>query len=406
MSAKMKRGAGGGVSRRGFIAGTAGLVGGAVLIGQGASAQDSAKTATPPSVITSPPRLWGPSDPSIYPDPDVVVIDPSFAPLVLRNTAIHRLWTGSHWAEGPAWSAQGRYLVFSDVSGDVQYRYIWDDGHVTPFRRPSYNSNGNSFDYQGRQLSTEGFFRRVVRWEHDGTMTVIADSYAGKPLNSPNDLVPHPDGSIWFTDPPFGDTLHEGHPDEPGGPTNPQGLLNPRIGAENAGAIGGRRRELSTNVYRWDPTGKLEVAISEDQLPDPNGICFAPDSKILYVISGGRGPGDVGPGGKRVVYAFDVEGAKPVKMRLFTDMMIDGVHCWPDGMRTDVAGNLWVSSNAPLGYAGVIVFNPAGKPIGRIRLPEVCANLAFGGPKRNHLFMTASQSLYLLQVATQGAAPG
>jgi sugar lactone lactonase YvrE len=190
----------------------------------------------------------------------------------------------------------------------VQYRYIWEDGRVTPFRRPSDNTNGNSFDYQGRQLSCQDFFRRVVRWEHDGAMTVIADSYDGKPLNSPNDIVPHPDGSIWFTDPPYG------------------GRLN--------------------------------------------------------------------------------EGKKVANQRLFSDMMHDGVKCGPDGMRADVYGNLWISSNAPLGYAGVLCFTPQGKLIGRIRLPEVCANLAFGGPKRDRLFMCASQSLYVLQVNTQGAAPG
>jgi gluconolactonase len=394
------------VSRRVLLAGSAGLPGMAALGRSAAFGQENAKLGTPASVITNPPRDWGARNPSIYPDPDIIVTDPSFTQLVLGNAGLHRLWTGAFWAEGPAWSNQGRYLVFSDVQANTQYRYIWDDGRVTPFRRPSNNSNGNSFDYQGRQISTEDFFRRVVRWEHDGTMTVIADSYDGKPLNSPNDLVPHPDGSIWFTDPPYGDRLPEGHPDEAGGPTNPQGLLNPRTGAENAGAIGGRRRELSTNVYRWDSSGRLDVVVGEDQLPDPNGICFSPDYNTLYVISTGKGPGDAGPGGKRVIYAFDVQGPRVGNMRLFTDMTVDGVKCRPDGMRADVAGNLWCSSNAPLGYAGVLVFNPAGQLLGRIRLPEVCANLAFGGPKRDRLFMTASQSLYVLQVQTQGAAPG
>jgi gluconolactonase len=125
------------------------------------------------------------------------------------------------WAEGPTWSSQGQYLVFSDVSGNTVYRYIWDDGRVTVFRRPSNNTNGNAFDFQGRLISCEDFTRRVVRWEHDGTMTVIANSYDGKPLNSPNGVAPHPDGSIWFTDPGYGDSLAEGHPDEAGGPTNP-----------------------------------------------------------------------------------------------------------------------------------------------------------------------------------------
>jgi gluconolactonase len=148
------------------------------------------------------------------------------------------------------------------------------------------------------------------------------------------------------------------------------------------------------------------VAITEEELPDPNGICFSPDYKTLYVISTGKGPGDTGPGGDRSIYAFEVQGTKVASKRLFTDMTVDGVKCGPDGMRADVTGNLWCSSNAPLGYAGVLVFNPTGKLIGRIRLPEVCANLCFGGPKRDRLFMAASQSLYMLQVSTQGAAPG
>lgn len=393
-------------SRRTVLTGSAGLAGAAMLARGTALAQDDGKVGTPANVITSPPRQWGHHNPSIYPDPDVIVVDPSFLPLRRTQGAIYRLWTGALWAEGPAWSSQGRYVVFSDVSGNVQYRYIWDDGRVTVFRRPSNNSNGNSFDFQGRQISCEHFNRRVVRWEHDGTMTVIADSFDGKPLNSPNDLVPHPDGSIWFTDPPYGGQLAEGHPDEPGGPSNPRGIFNPRIGAENAGVIGGRRRELSTNVYRWDPSGRLDVAITEDQLADPNGICFSPDYQTLFVISTGRGPGDAGPGGQRAIFAFDVQGTRVANMRLFTDMMVDGVKCGPDGMRADVTGHLWCSSNAPLGYAGVLVFNPGGQLIARIRLPEICANVCFGGPKRDRLFMAGSQSLYMLQVATQGAAPG
>jgi gluconolactonase len=393
------------MSRRSLLAGGAGLVGAAALT-RTAFAQPQAEVGPPQSVMSNPPRDWTPGHPSIYPDPDVIVVDPSFIPLRRTQGAIYRLWTGALWAEGPTWSNQGQYLVFSDVSGNTLYRYIWDDGRVTVFRRPSNNANGNAFDFQGRLLSCEDFTRRLVRWEHDGTMTVIADSYDGKPLNSPNGVAPHPDGSIWFTDPGYGDQIAEGRPDDAGGPTNPKGILNPRIGTEDAGVIGGRKRQLPANTYRLDPSGKLEVAVPEEVVPDPNGLSFSPDHKTFYLISTGKGPGDSGPPGKGVIYAFDLDGKKLSNKRLFTDMMIDGVKCGPDDMCADVFGNLWCSSNAPLGYAGVLVFNPAGKLIGRIRLPEICANLTFGGPKRDRLFMAASQSLYMLETATQGAAPG
>ena len=239
-----------GASRRAVVRGLAGTVGAAALAPIAAMAQQpTAATGAPPTVISNPPRQWGHhAPPAIYPDPDIIVIDPSFTALRIGNTGIHRIATGFVWAEGPAWSNEGQYFVFSDVSGNTQFRMLWDDRRVTPFRRPSNNSNGNSFDFQGRQLSTEDFNRRVVRWEHDGTMTVIADSFDGKPLNSPNDLVPHPDGSIRFTDPPYGDQLAEGHPDEPGGSANPQGLLNPRIGAPNASSLNRPRMSTTFDV--------------------------------------------------------------------------------------------------------------------------------------------------------------
>jgi gluconolactonase len=326
---------------------------------------------------------------------------------VQGNTPIKRLWTGALWSEGPAWSAQGRYLVWSDIPNNRQLRWLEDTGAVSVFRMPSNNSNGNTFDFQGRQISCEHVARRVVRYEHDGTATVIADSFNGKRLNSPNDVVPHRDGSIWFTDPPYGGQLYEGEPDAAGGPSNTSGNLNPRIG-EPAGFIGGKR-ELPTAVYRADPNGRIDVVVTEDQLPDPNGLCFSPDYKKLYVISTGKGPGDTGPGGKGDMHVFDVgSDNKLSNQKLFTDFMVDGIKCGPDGARCDVDGNLWVSSNArrDLGYSGVTVWTPEGKLIGRIRLPENTANLCFGGPKRNRLFMAASQSLYAVYVRTQGAAPG
>ena len=237
-------------------------------------------------------------------------------------------------------------------------------------------------------------------------MTVIADSYDGKPLNSPNDIVPHPDGSIWFTDPPYGGSLAEGHPDEPGGPGNPQGLFNPRIGSENAGAIGGRRRELSTNVYRRDPSGRLDAVITEDQLPDPNGICFSPDYKTLYVADTGSSHY---PNAPRNIRAYDVaDSVKLSRGREFVSMKLamptgeySGI---ADGIRADVEGNIYAAAGwVGPGYDGVHVFAPDGVRIGQILLPEICANVCFGGPKRNRLFMAASQSLYVVYLDTRGA---
>jgi gluconolactonase len=167
---------------------------------------------------------------------------------VQPNSAIIRLWTGALWSEGPAWNAEGRYLVWSDIPNNRQLRWLEDDGDVSVFRMPSNNSNGNTFDFQGRQLSCEHLTRRVVRYELDGSVTVIADSYNGKRLNSPNDIVPHPDNSIWFTDPPYGGQLYEGAPDAAGGPTNAAGRLKSRVG-QPAGA-GEAKRELPTNEYR------------------------------------------------------------------------------------------------------------------------------------------------------------
>src|SRR3954471_11339897 len=175
---------------------------------------------TPPSVISTPPRDFSPGAPPVsYPDPDVITIDPAFNSLRLGNTSIQRLWTGALWMEGPAWCSQGRYLVWSDIPNNRQMRYVEDDGRVTVFRSPSNNSNGNTFDSQGRQISCEHGARRLVRYEHDGSVTVLADSFNGKRLNSPNDAAVHRDGSIWFTDPAFGGSLYEGRVDVAGGPS-------------------------------------------------------------------------------------------------------------------------------------------------------------------------------------------
>jgi len=373
------------LTRRRFVEaiGAAGAVAGLQRFAAAQASQTSQTPPGPPSTVTIPPRDFGPNAPptTYFTDPDIVTVDRSFNGYVLANSSIVRLWTGGLWCEGPAWSAQGQYLVWSDIPNNRQLRWLEDDGRVTVFRNPSNNSNGNTFDAEGRQLSCEHLTRRVVRYEHDGTTTVIADAYNGKHLNSPNDVVLHRDGSCWFTDPPYGRSLYEGQP----GP-----------------------RELPTAVYRVDKSGKVTQVVSEQQVPDPNGLAFSPDYTKLYVVSTGKGPGDTGPGGNGDMFVLDVSAdGLASNPRRFSDFVIDGVKCGPDGVRCDRDGNLWCASNAgrAVGYNGVTVWTPQGKLIGRVRLPEVCANLCFGGPKRNRLFMTASQSLYAVYVNTQGAGP-
>jgi gluconolactonase len=366
-------------------------------VAQAPQAPATPARTSPPSVISTPPRDFTPgAQPVTYPDPDLITIDPAFNALRLGNTPIQRLWTGGLWMEGPAWSSQGRYLVWSDIPNNRQLRYLDDDGRVTEFRNPSGNSNGNTFDFEGRQLSCEHGERRVVRYEHDGSITVVADSYNGKRLNSPNDVAVHRDGSIWFTDPPFGGSLYEGVVDAPGGPSNAQGRLNARAG-QRAGA-GELKRDLPSNVYRVDASGRVSLVIDQDALGSaPNGIAFSPDHKKLYIVARGG------------VLSGDITSSNTLtNVAPFSNFTVDGIRCGPDGIRTDVSGNLWCSSNAGnnVGYSGVTVHSPDGKIIGRIRLPEVCANVTFGGPKRNRLFMAAGQSLYAVFVNTQGSAPG
>jgi gluconolactonase len=359
---------------------------------------------SPPSTVTIPPRDFGPgAPPTTYSDPDIVIVDPAFGALVQGNTPIKRLWTGALWSEGPAWSGQGRYLVWSDIPNNRQLRWSEDDERVTVFRNPANNSNGNTFDQQGRQISCEHLTRRVVRYEHDGSITILCDTFNGKRFNSPNDVAAHPDGSYWFTDPPYGGQLYEGQVDEAGGPTNPTGKINPRLGQPPE--AGRMKRELPNGVYRVDARGQVTLVVTEEQVADPNGLTFSPDYNKLYVVSTGRGPGDAGPGGRGELFAFDVAANNTLSNRkVVTDFLIDGVKARADGVRCDVFGNVWCSSNAgrAVGYNGVTAWTPEGKLLGRIRLPEVCGNLCFGGPKRNRLFMAASQSLYAVYVNTQG----
>ena len=398
------------ILRRKLLRGMGAAIGAAVLAPGMARAQSGPLgPVAPPSTVSNPPRDFSANGaPTTYfTDPDVLTIDPSFDGLRQPNAAIQRLWTGALWSEGPAWSSVGRYLVWSDIPNNRQMRWLEDDGHVSVLRSPSNNSNGNTFDFQGRQLSCEHLGRRVVRYELDGSATIIAATYNGKRLNSPNDVVPHPDGSYWFTDPPYGAQFYEGTTDAAGGPANKSGRLNPRLGQPPE--FGSYKRELPTACYRVDQNGTIAQVLTEEQVPDPNGLCFSPDYKKLYVISTGQGPGDTGPGGKGDMSVFDVGADNKLSNgRLFSDFMVNGIKCGPDGVRADVDGNLWCSSNAgrAVGFSGVTVWNPQGKLIGRIRLPEICGNVCFGGPKRNRLFMAASQSLYAVYTGTQGAAPG
>ena len=320
----------------------------------------SAQTALPPAE----PRDWAGATPLRYPDPDLIALDRSFQRYILFNTPIRRHHTGTLWAEGPAWNGVGRYLVWSDIPNNRQLRWIEDDGRVTEFRNPSGNSNGNTFDSEGRQISCEHGGRRVVRYEYDGSVTVIADSFEGKPLNSPNDAVVAPDGSVWFTDPPYGIRgNYEGSQAE---------------------------SELPFAVYRVDPANG-EISRVTDEIGAPNGLCFSPDYSQLYVADTGSG---------REIKVWDVDGSRLRNGRRHAQLTLPGTDSVTsaDGIRCDVDGNIWAGARP-----GVQIIAPDGATIGVIRLPEVCANVCFGGARRNRLFMAASQSLYSVYVGVRGA---
>ena len=311
---------------------------------------------------------WQPSQ--RYPDPLVRVIDPSFARYRLNSAKVERLATGFRWCEGPVWFGDGRYLLWSDIPNNRIIRWDEETGATGAFRKPSNFANGNTRDRQGRLLTCEHGGRRVTRTEYDGTITVIADRFEGKPLNSPNDIVCKSDGSIWFSDPPFGILgYYEGYRATP---------------------------ELPTNLYRVDGKGG-EITVATGEINRPNGLAFSPDESRLYVVESGVTP--------RLIHVFDViaGGTRLANKRRFIDAGIGT----PDGFRCDADGNLWCGwGMGQDGLDGVSVFNPDGMLIGRIDLPERCANLCFGGTHRNRLFMAASTSLYALYVNTQGAAGG
>jgi gluconolactonase len=304
-----------------------------------------------------------------YPDSAVQSLDPSFAPYRVALAAVERLATGCRWSEGPVWFGDGRFVLWSDIPNNRILKWEEETGAVSVFRKPSNNANGNTRDRQGRLITCEHDSRRVTRTEIDGSITVLADRFEGKRLNSPNDVVVKSDGTIWFTDPPFGIlSYYEGHVDT---------------------------IELPTNVYRLDPRdGSLSVVA--DDIDRPNGLCFSPDERIMYIVVSAA---------PRTIRAYDVvdDGARLANGRMFIEAGPDGT---PDGFRCDVDGNLWAGWGMTAALDGVRIFNPAGAPIGHISLPERCANLCFGGLHRNRLFMAASQSLYALYVNTQGVPGG
>lgn len=306
-----------------------------------------------------------------YPDPAIEVIDPRFDKYVLKMAAVERLYTGCRWAEGPVWFGDGRYLLWSDIPNCRMLRWDEETGQVSVYRKPSDYANGNTRDRQGRLVTCEHGTRRVTRTEYDGSITVLMDGFEGKRLNSPNDVVVKSDASVWFTDPPFGlFGEYEGYKAE---------------------------QQLGQNVYRIDGmTG--EISVVADDVLGPNGLCFSPDERIMYIVES-RGE----PHRKILAYDVSADGRTIDNKRV----LIDAGPGTPDGMRCDEDGNLWCGwGMGEEALDGVFVFAPDGAHIGRIALPERCANVCFGGAKRNRLFMAASQSLYALYVNTQGVAGG
>jgi gluconolactonase len=307
-----------------------------------------------------------------YPDPAVRVLDAEFNKYRLPLASVERLYTGCRWSEGPVYFGDGRYLLWSDIPNDRILRWDEETGAVSVFRKTSWNANGNTRDRQGRLVTCEHRGRRVTRTEYDGGITVLADSYNGKKLNSPNDVVVKSDGSVWFTDPVFGISgYYEGEKNEP---------------------------ELTPSVYRIDGRSGAVTVVSDD-IPGPNGLAFSPDESKLYVVESRAEP-------NRRLRVFDVvaDGMKLANGKTFLDAGPGGS---PDGFRVDVHGNLWCGwGTGSDELDGVRVFNPAGAPIGHIGLPERAANLCFGGRWRNRLFMAASHGLYAIYVNTQGAAGG
>ena len=294
------------------------------------------------------------------------VIEPEFAQCFVGHTRLERLWTGGRWSEGPAWFGGGRYLIWSDLPNNRLMRYDETDGSVSVFREPSGYANGNTVDAIGRLLTCEHLNRRVTRTEHDGSLTVLADRFEGKRLNSPNDVVVKSDGSIWFTDPDYG------------------------IIADYEGACA-EREQAGCHVYRIDPhSGKLTCVA--DDFDHPNGLAFSPDEKQLFIADSGATEGDGRP---KHIRRFDVnpDGSLSRDSVVFATCPAG----FFDGLRIDKAGRVWASS-----AQGVQCYSPDGRLLGRVRVPEMVANLTFGGRMRNRLFICGTTSLYAVYLKING----
>ena len=312
-------------------------------------------------------RDWN-NDVITYPEPAVEIIEESFRKYVIFNAGMERIFTGCRWAEGPVWFGDGGYLLFSDIPNNRILRWSEDTNNVSEYRIPSNNSNGNARDTQGRLITCEHLTRRVTRTEHDGTISVIADSFRNFKLNAPNDVVSHSDGSVWFTDPGYG-------------------IMNDYEGDKS-------ELELPTAVYRIHPsTGDVQVMATG--LIGPNGLCFSPNFDKLYIA-------DSGSTDPRAIFVYDVtdNGTSLSRGRIFRETGSDST----DGIRCDIDGNLWASSQR--GTNSISVYSPEAQLIGRIHLPEMPSNLTFGGMKKNRLFITASQSVYSIYTGTKGASLG
>jgi len=292
-------------------------------------------------------------------------LDPSFKPLVNGTARLERLYEGCRWAEGPAYFPAGRYLIWSDIPNNRMMRFDETDGSVSEFRNPSQYTNGHTVDRQGRLISCEHRGRRVSRTEIDGTITTLADSFNGKRFNSPNDAVVKSDDSIWFTDPAYGiDWDYEG-------------LRSPM-------------EQDGCHVYRIDGKSGAITRVADDFVR-PNGLAFSPDEKKLYIVDTGATHVENGP---RHIRVFDVDGDKIKNGRLFATCT-NGLF---DGLRVDEDGRIWTSAGD-----GVHVYDPDGTLIAKVHVPEVVANVCFGGINRNRLYICGTTSLYAYYVLVRGA---